>query len=89
MTTSTKTKPADARKLHPEPAVPVEVSPENVRKSAGLSQNQMADLLGMSEFGYAQWEAGSRKPGGPAYRLLHLISRDGQTVIDALRTIKV
>ena len=87
MTAKTQIKSTPAPKTPTD--APPPLSPANVRKTAGLSQTDMADLLGMSAFGYAQWEAGTRRPGGPAFRLLHLIERDGQTVIDALRTIKV
>ena len=88
MTAKTQIKPIPADETLTEPA-PAPLSPTEVRETAGLSQAEMADLLGMSAFGYAQWEDGTRRPGGPAYRLLHLIARDGKTVIDALRTIKV
>lgn len=75
-----------AVKTDPAPASdPAALTPAAVREDAELSRPEMARLLGMSEFGYTQWEAGNRRAGGPAYRLLHLIARDGKPVIDALR----
>ncbi|MCG6904152.1 MAG: helix-turn-helix domain-containing protein [Rhodobacter sp.] len=68
------------------PASPLKaLSPAQVREKAGLSPVEMAKLLGMSPTGYGQWEAGTRRPGGPAYRLLYLISVQGDAVIEALR----
>lgn len=53
-----------------------ELDPRRVRENAGLDPSSMAALLGMSDFGYRAWEAGQRKPGGPAWRLLALIDAD-------------
>jgi len=78
---STKPAPATAE------APVAQLSPQAVRKENGLTQLEMAELLGMSEFGYTEWESGNRRAGGPAYRLLHLIDRDGDQVLDALRAI--
>jgi len=64
------------------------LTPESVRKSVGLTRAEMATLLGMSDFGYAQWELGSRRAGGPAYRLLHLIQESGTPVIESLKRFK-
>ncbi len=64
------------------------VSPAKVRDRAGLTKTDMADLLGMSEYGYLQWESGLRRPGGPAFRLLHLIDRKGADVIEMLRDVR-
>ena len=66
-------------------SAPDGLNPEEVRQRAGLSRPDMARLLGMSEFGYGQWELGSRRPGGPAYRLLFLLNRDPGTTVEALR----
>jgi len=64
-----------------------ELTPAGVRAKENLSTAEMAALLGMSETGYTQWEDGTRRPGGPAYRLLHLINRDGKPIIEALREL--
>lgn len=53
-----------------------QINPKSVREQTGLSLGEMADLIGMSEYGYTAWEEGWRRPGGPAYRLLALISTD-------------
>ncbi len=68
--------PADAK-----PATPRD--PEAVREAAGLSVEEMADLMGMSLNGYQSWESGLRRPGGPAQRLLQLIDHD----LDAVRGV--
>ena len=57
------------------------LEPKSVREAAGLSLPEMADLLGMGESGYAQWEKRTRSPGGPAYRLLFLLSKNPDDVI--------
>lgn len=64
------------------------LTPAAVRAKAKLGKAEMAALLGMSEFGYNQWEVGTRRAGGPAYRLLHLIARDGVPIIEALRDMQ-
>lgn len=53
-----------------------ELSPLEVREEAQLSREEMAEMLGMSDFGYTAWENGTRRPGGPAFQLLRLISVD-------------
>ncbi|WP_322865278.1 helix-turn-helix domain-containing protein [Aquicoccus sp. G2-2] len=55
---------------------PPELSPLDVREEAQLSRPEMAQMLGMSDFGYTAWENGTRRPGGPAFQLLRLISED-------------
>ncbi len=59
--------------------------PRQVREKTGLTEARMAELMGMSQNGYALWEKGARRPGGPAYRLLQLIENDPKGVIAALR----
>ncbi|MDF0599318.1 helix-turn-helix domain-containing protein [Psychromarinibacter sp. C21-152] len=53
-----------------------ELNPRTVREEAGLSPEEMADLLGMGLYGYQSWEAGRRRPGGPARQMLKLIDDD-------------
>jgi DNA-binding transcriptional regulator YiaG len=57
------------------------LAPKLIRESAGLSLPEMAALLGMGEFGYEQWEKRKRRPGGPAYRLLFLLSKNPGDII--------
>ncbi|WP_137703145.1 helix-turn-helix domain-containing protein [Marimonas lutisalis] len=58
--------------------------PRAVREKAALDQSQMAELMGMSDFGYSAWERGHRRPGGPAYQLLRLIDADPDRVLKVL-----
>ncbi len=78
-----------AVKLATKPEIEAEdefdLDPRAVREKAALERPEMAALMGMSDFGYNAWEAGTRRPGGPAYRLLRLIERHPKTVIPALR----
>ncbi|TYB82300.1 helix-turn-helix domain-containing protein [Maritimibacter fusiformis] len=64
------------------PVLPTD--PKPVREKAGLTSEEMAGLMGMSRNGYEAWENGARRPGGPAFRLLRLISDDPARVIAAL-----
>ena len=57
------------------------LDPKLIREAAELSLPKMAALLGMGEFGYGQWEKRTRRPGGPAYRLLFLLSKNPDDVI--------
>lgn len=59
--------------------------PRPVREDAGLSVQEMADLMGMGLDGYQSWENGLRRPGGPAVRLLQLIDNDPKGVIAVLK----
>lgn len=61
------------------------LSPEVVRKAAGLAPDEMADLMGMGDYGYSAWERGVKTPGGPARKLLALIASDPPKMIAALR----
>jgi DNA-binding transcriptional regulator YiaG len=67
------------------PAPEAVPTPATVRMSAQLSPQEMADLMGMSLYGYTSWESGARTPGGPALRLLRLIKNDPRGVISALK----
>ncbi|MBE1282841.1 MAG: hypothetical protein GJ676_05980 [Rhodobacteraceae bacterium] len=55
--------------------------PGIVRKKLGLSSPDMAELFGMSEVGYRSWEVGSRRPGGPALKLLALLDLQPKKVL--------
>lgn len=63
----------------------LEILPERVREKLGLSVAEMAELVGMSEFGYRNWEAGSRRPGGPALKLVALLDAQPQLILDWLK----
>jgi putative transcriptional regulator len=60
------------------------LDPREVRKSAKLTQAQMAPLMGMSLSGYRKWEQGKRAVSGPAAMLLRVIAREPEAVKRAL-----
>ena len=60
------------------------VDPRQVRKHAGMTQSQMAPLMGMSLSGYRKWEQGKRHISGPAAALLRLIEKEPEAVKRAL-----
>jgi len=60
------------------------LNPREVRLEAGLTQAQMAPLMGMSLSGYRKWEQGQRRVSGPAAALLELIRKEPEAVKRAL-----
>ncbi len=60
------------------------LNPRTIRDKAGLNVSEMADLMGMSEVGYVSWEKGTRRPGGPAYKLLFLLDRNPEDIVSQL-----
>jgi len=52
------------------------IDPREVRKTAQLTQEQMAPLLGMSVSGYRKWEQKQRTVSGPAEVLLMVMARE-------------
>jgi putative transcriptional regulator len=60
------------------------IDPRRVRQSAGLTQVQMAPIMGMSLSGYRKWEQGKRAVSGPAETLLRLIEKEPEAVKRAL-----
>ena len=60
------------------------LSPEHIReirKLVGASQAVLAMHLGVATATLSQWERGTRKPDGPAIRLLSLIERHGLSYV--------
>jgi DNA-binding transcriptional regulator YiaG len=54
-----------------------DVTPEEIqqlRQRLGLTQLELAKWLGVTESSVSLWEAGKRRPRGPAHRLLRLIA---------------
>jgi DNA-binding transcriptional regulator YiaG len=47
---------------------------QDLRQQLGLTQLGLARVLGVSESAVSLWEAGKRKPRGPAHRLLTLLA---------------
>ena len=66
---------------------PTLLDPRAVREKAAFSEQDMADLLGMSANGYRLWENGQRQPGGPAFKLLGLIAKDPELTVRRLREL--
>jgi putative transcriptional regulator len=64
--------------------VHVPLDPRAVRKHAGLTQAEMAPLMGMSLSGYRKWEQGQRAVSGPAAMLLRVIAMEPEAVRRAL-----
>ncbi|MBO9466549.1 helix-turn-helix domain-containing protein [Tropicibacter sp. R15_0] len=67
---------------------PPELDPQTIREGAGLSVDEMAELIGMSVSGYRLWEDGHRQPGGPAFKLLGLIAQAPEETVRRLRSIQ-
>ena len=63
------------------------LDPRAVREKAALPEKEMAHLMGMSANGYRLWENGQRRPGGPAFKLLGLMSKDTETTVRRLREL--
>ena len=61
-------------------------NPREVRARVGMTQTEMAPLMGMSLSGYRKWEQGKRAVSGPAANLLRIIEEHPETAIDALRS---
>ena len=61
--------------------------PAAVRDRLGIGPAEMAALLGMSENGYGLWEKGTRRPGGPAYKLLALMDAQPRDMLSRLREL--
>ena len=45
-----------------------------IREQTGLSQNQFAQMIGVSKSTLENWEQGRRSPTGPAKALLKIVS---------------
>ncbi|CAN5829652.1 hypothetical protein BH23ACT2_BH23ACT2_07330 [soil metagenome] len=66
------------RALRSLPPVPVRRS---IRLAAGVSQAECAEVLGVTQQGFAHWEAGTRTPSGEhAKAYLALLHDLGQAV---------
>ena len=56
----------------------------SIRARAGLTQAEMAPLMGMSLSGYRKWEQGQRRVSGPAAAPLQIIAKEPEAVRRAL-----
>lgn len=57
-----------------------------IRSSLQLSQQQFADLLGISKRTLQNWEQGRRSPEGPARILLQVAAKHPGALLDAVRS---
>lgn len=62
-----------------EPITPVEI--RSIREREQLSQPVFARYLNVSKNLVSDWERGKKKPGGPALRLLTVVSKKGVQAI--------
>ena len=62
-------------------------APGAVRDKLGIDLAEMAALIGMSESGYRLWEKGTRRPGGPAFKLLALMDTQPRDMLSRLREL--
>src|SRR4051794_10681159 len=70
----------DANCLAPAPAL----SPEEIkaiRKQEAVSQPVFARYLNVSKNLVSEWERGTKRPGGPALRLLSIVKKRGLSAI--------
>jgi len=58
---------------------------KDIRKKYNMSQEKFAVLLGVSKRTLEGWEQGRRKPRGPARRLLQVVARHPEAVLDAVQ----
>lgn len=61
-------------KLKPEKARPAEI--KVVRRSLGVSQKRLAEIVGASLATVKAWESGARRPDGVATKVLRLLGQD-------------
>ncbi len=55
-----------------------------IRKKLHVSQNEFAQMIGVSENTIQNWEQGRRKPEGPAITLLRITEKNPEAVLAAL-----
>ena len=55
-----------------------------IRKKLHVSQNEFAQMIGVSENTIQNWEQGRRKPEGPAITLLRITEKNPKAVLEAL-----
>lgn len=55
---------------------------KKIRKSTGMSQRIFASCMGVSDKTVEAWEAGTNHPSGAASRLLSIIEKDKDVILD-------
>jgi putative transcriptional regulator len=68
--------------MHERQAVDVRA----IRQDVGMTQSQFAASLGVSLTTLRHWERGDSHPHGPALVLLHVVAREPEAVLRALRS---
>lgn len=62
---------------------------QSARRPLGLSQEQFADVFGVSASTLRKWEQGQYAPSGAATALLKVIAQEPDAVLRALATIRI
>ena len=57
---------------------------KGLRQKLHVSQNEFADMIGVSENTIQNWEQGRRKPDGTAVALLRVTENNPKSVLEAL-----
>ena len=57
-----------------------------LRKFVGLTQDELADAMGISVHTLRNWEQGRRRPEGPALALLRIAARHPRIIRENLRS---
>lgn len=60
------------------------VDAKAIRKTLGLTQKDMATVLGTSVSGYRKWEQNKRTPRGATRTLLRVMEKEPEAVLRAL-----
>jgi putative transcriptional regulator len=60
-----------------------EPDPRAIRERLGLTQEKFAAMLCISVKTLRNWEQGRRDPSGPAMRLLQIVDKHPEVVLDA------
>jgi len=57
---------------------------KKIRRRLGISQSNLALMIGVSKDTLQNWEQGRRKPKGPAKALLRVFAKNPKAVVKAL-----
>jgi len=60
-----------------------EPDPRAIRERLGMTQERFAELLCISVKTLRNWEQGRRDPSGPAMRLLQIVDKHPEILLDA------
>jgi putative transcriptional regulator len=72
------------RSQRPRPVPTTTLNVKAIRTQTGLSQSQLATLMGISQRTLQQWETGRRHPQGPALALLTVFQNATEPAVQAL-----